>query len=138
MTTPSVPRSLVNVRLIDGPNLYFPRPAAKLTVDLTELMTLPVTAARDLGAELGLGTTRPGPPGTVFRQRFTIRLLTKIVRRIARAAGVTRLAVRIRTGESVNEIVVAYPWRNAGRAEALAYGLGRVLDGVADQRRSPK
>lgn len=131
MATESVPRSLVDVRLLDGPNLYFPRPAAKLTLDLTELMALPVAAARDLGTELGLGTTRPGAPGTVFRQRFAIRLLTQIVRRIARAAGVTRLAVRTRTGQSVNKIVVAYPWRNAGRAEALAYGLGRVLDGVA-------
>jgi cyanophycin synthetase len=131
VATESVPRSLVDVRLLDGPNLYFPRPAAKLTLDLTELMALPVAAARDLGTELGLGTTRPGAPGTVFRQRFAIRLLTQIVRRIARAAGVTRLAVRTRTGQSVNKIVVAYPWRNAGRAEALAYGLGRVLDGVA-------
>lgn len=131
MATESVPRSLVDVRLLDGPNLYFPRPAAKLTLDLTELMALPVAAACDLGTELGLGTTRPGAPGTVFRQRFAIRLLTQIVRRIARAAGVTRLAVRTRTGQSVNKIVVAYPWRNAGRAEALAYGLGRVLDGVA-------
>lgn len=131
MATESVPRSLVDVRLLDGPNLYFPRPAAKLTLDLTELMALPVAAACDLGTELGLGTTRPGAPGTVFRQRFAIRLLTQIVRRIARAAGVTRLAVRTRTGQSVNKIVVAYPWRHAGRAEALAYGLGRVLDGVA-------
>jgi len=26
---------------------------------------------------------------------------------------------------------VAYPWRNSGRAEVLAYGLARVLDTVA-------
>jgi len=30
----------------------------------------------------------------------------------------------------VTELVVAYPWRNAGRAEGLAYGLARVLDRV--------
>ena len=124
-------RSLVEVRLLDGPNLYFPRPAAKVTLDLTELLGLPAAAARDLGAELGLGTTRPGAAGTVFRQRFAIRLVTQIVRRLAQAAGVTRLAVRTRTGQSVNELVVAYPWRNSGRAETLAYGLAQVLDGVA-------
>jgi cyanophycin synthetase len=124
-------RSLVEVRLLDGPNLYFPRPAAKVTLDLTELLGVPAAAARDLGAELGLGTTRPGAAGTVFRQRFAIRLVTQIVRRLARAAGVTRLAVRTRTGQSVNELVVAYPWRNSGRAETLAYGLAQVLDGVA-------
>ena len=57
--------------------------------------------------------------------------MTQIVRRLARAGGVTRLAVRTRTGQAVNELVVAYPWRNAGRAEALAYGVARVLDSVA-------
>jgi cyanophycin synthetase len=133
MATGSAARSLVELRLLDGPNLYFPRPAAKLTLDLTELLGLPVAEARDLGAELGLGMTRPGAARTVFRQRFAIRLVTQIVRRLARAAGVSRLAVRSRTGQAVNELVVAYPWRNAGRAEALAYGLVRVLDAVADR-----
>ena len=131
MATASAARSLVELRLLDGPNLYFPRPAAKVTLDLTELLGLPETEARDLGAELGLGKARPGTAGSVFRQRFAIRLVTQIVRRLARAGGVTRLAVRTRTGQAVNELVVAYPWRNSGRAEALAYGLARVLDSVA-------
>ena len=131
MATAPTPRSLVELRLLDGPNLYFPRPAAKLTLDLSELVALPDTAARDLGTELGLGRPRPGAAGTGFRQRFAIRLLTQIVRRIARAGGATRLAVRTRTGQSVNELVVAFPWRNAGRAEALAYGVALVLDAVS-------
>jgi hypothetical protein len=33
--------------------------------------------------------------------------------------------------QSVTEVVVAYPWRNSGRPEALAYTLARVLDTVA-------
>lgn len=135
MASASDARSLVELRLLDGPNLYFPRPAAKVTLDLTELLGLQVAAARDLGAELGLGNTRPGAAGSVFRQRFAIRLVTQIVRRLASAGGATRLAVRTRTGRAVTELVVAYPWRNAGRAEALAYGLARVLDRVsADPR----
>ncbi len=32
----------------------------------------------------------------------------------------------------MNELVVAYPWRSSGRAEALAYGLAAVLDIVGD------
>ena len=124
-------RSLIELRLLDGPNLYFPRPAAKVTLDLTQLLGLPTADARDLGTELGLGTARPGNAGSVFRQRFAIRLVTQIVRRLARLGGVTRLAVRTRAGQAVSELVVAYPWRNSGRAEALAYGLARVLDSVA-------
>jgi cyanophycin synthetase len=130
MAAGPTPRSLVELRLLDGPNLYFPRPAAKVTLDLTELLGLPTADARDLGAELGLGTARPGHAGSVFRQRFAIRLVTQIVRRLARIGGVTRLAVRTRAGQAVSELVVAYPWRNSGRAEALAYGLGHVLDRV--------
>jgi cyanophycin synthetase len=131
MATASEVRSLIELRLLDGPNLYFPRPAAKVTLDLTELLELPEVAARDLGVELGLGTARTGTAETVFRQRFAIRLVTQIVRRLARAGGTTRLAVRTRTGQAVRELVVAFPWRNAGRAEALAYGLARVLDRVS-------
>jgi cyanophycin synthetase len=130
MASASDARSLVDLRLLDGPNLYFPRPATKVTLDLGELLGLEVAAARDLGVELGLGNTRPGAAGSVFRQRFAIRLVTQIVRRLASAGGATRLAVRTRTGQAVNELVVAYPWRNAGRAEGLAYGLARVLDRV--------
>ena len=129
-TTPAA-GSLVELRLLDGPNLYFPRPAAKVTLDLTELLRLSVADARDLGAGLGLGKARPGTAGSIFRQRFAIRLITQIVRRLARIGGATRLAVRTRTGQAVSELVVAYPWRNSGRAEALAYGLARVLDSVA-------
>ena len=125
------PKSLVELRLLDGPNLYFPRPAAKVTLDLDALMSLPVEAAGELGTGLGLGRTRPGPAGSVFRQRFAIRVVTQLVRRLARASGVSRLAVRTRTGSQVEELVVAYPWRNSGRAEALAYGLARILDGIA-------
>jgi cyanophycin synthetase len=131
MARASNARSLVELRLLDGPNLYFPRPAAKVTLDLTELLGLQVAAARDLGAELGLGNTRPGAAGSVFRQRFAIRLVTQLVRRLASAGGATRLAVRTRTGQAVNELVVAYPWRNAGRAEGLGYGIARVLDAVS-------
>ncbi len=122
------PESLVEVRLLDGPNLYFPRPAAKVTLDCAGLADLSVGSARSLADALGLGTTRPGPPGSVFRQRFATRLLTRVVRRLARAGGVARLAVRCRPGSSATELVVAYPWHNSARAVALAHGLGRVVD----------
>jgi cyanophycin synthetase len=39
------PRSLVEVRLLDGPNLYFPRPAGKVTLDCTGLVCIPADFA---------------------------------------------------------------------------------------------
>ena len=125
------PRALVELRVLDGPNLYFPRPAAKVTLDCSALIDMPLAEAREVAGALGLGNaTRPGEAGSVFRQRFAMRLLTQITRRIARAGGVNRLAVRCRTGTTLTELVVAYPWRNHARAEALGYGIAAVLDQV--------
>ena len=125
------PRALVELRVLDGPNLYFPRPAAKITLDCSAVIDLPPAAARELATALGLGgATRPGEAGSVFRQRFAMRLLTQITRRIARAGGVNRLAVRCRAGTTLTELVIAYPWRNHARAEALGYGIAAVVDEV--------
>lgn len=122
--------SLVEVRLLDGPNVYFPRPAAKVTLDIARLLEVDQGEARRLADEVGLPRTRPGPAGSAFRQRFAARLVGHLVRRLALAGGVRRLAVRSRPGGHVSELVVAYPWRNSGRAEVLADGLVAVLDTV--------
>jgi cyanophycin synthetase len=122
--------SLLEIRLLDGPNLYFPRPAAKATFDLSGLLDLPEDEARGFAGGVGLASARPGPPGSAFRQRFVARAVAHLVRSIARSAGVTRLAVRSRPGSATSELVVAYPWRNSGKAESLAEAVGSVLDGV--------
>jgi cyanophycin synthetase len=131
MAATSMTGSLVEFRLLEGPNLYFPRPAAKVTVNIEGLLRLPTAQARELAAELDLGRSRPGPPGSVFRQRFAGRAVAQLVRSIARAGGVTRLAVRARPGADVSELVLAYPWRNSARAEALGRAVADVLDQIA-------
>ena len=131
MAATSTTGSLVEFRLLEGPNLYFPRPAAKVTVNIEGLLQLPTPQARELAAELDLGRSRPGPPGSVFRQRFAGRAVAQLVRSIARAGGVTRLAIRARPGAEVSELVLAYPWRNSARAEALGRAVADVLDKIA-------
>lgn len=126
--------ALVEVRLLDGPNLYFPRPAAKVTLDLDRLLSVSTERARGFATEIGLAQARPGAPGSGFRQRFASRAVAHLVRQLARAGGTNRLAVRSRPGSRVEELVVAYPWRNSGRAEALAGGLAAVLDAVGGQQ----
>ena len=128
---PAPSSALVEVRLLVGPNLYFPRPAAKLTLDVSHLLGLPVEQARAVAGALGLAGARPGPPRSAFRQRFVARWAARLVRRLAAEAGVARLAVRSRAGAATDELVVAYPWRSSGRAEALGAAVAEVLDALA-------
>jgi cyanophycin synthetase len=123
---------LVEVRLLDGPNLYFPRPAAKVTLDIGPLLGLELDQARRFATEVGLARSRPGPADSAFRQRFAARAVAHLVRQLAVAGGVRRLAVRSRPGSDVHELVVAYPWRNSARAEVLADGLAAVLDAIGE------
>ncbi len=141
MTEPSsgtefdhAPPALIEVRLLDGPNLYFPRPAAKVTLRISGLLSAPVETARGFAEQLGMRDVRPGEPGSSFRQRFAARAVTRLVRRLALAGGVKRLAVRSRTGVEVDQLVLAYPWRNSGRAEVLAEGVARALEVVGTPR----
>ena len=125
--------ALVELRVLEGPNLYVGRAAIKLTLDISGLLALDVGPAKQVAASLGLGETRPGATDSGFRQRFAIRLVAAAVRRLASAAGVSRLAVRVRPIGQVDRLVVAYPWRRRGIAETLGEEVAALLDAVADR-----
>ena len=122
--------ALVELRVLEGPNLYFPRAAVKLTLDLTRLVDAPTDVALRFASRVGLRTTRPGEPGSGFRQRFAARAVERLARQVAAEAGTTRLAVRVRSAGDVHQVVLAYPWRRRGRAEALGRAVADVLDAV--------
>ena len=117
--------ALVELRVLDGPNLYVSRPAVKLTLDAHALGALPEATVQEIAKSAGLTGSRPGEPGSGQRQRFSLRLLVHLTRQVAAASGTVRLAVRARPGTDVDHLVLAYPWRRRGRAEALAHGSGR-------------
>jgi cyanophycin synthetase len=127
-----VTSALVELRVLEGPNLYFPRAAIKLTLDLTGLVETPEDRAVRFATRIGLGQSRPGAPGSGFRQRFAVRAVGRLVRQIAREAGTTRLGVRVRPTSDVHRIVVAYPWRRRNRALALGTAVADVLDALGD------
>ncbi len=122
--------ALVELRVLEGPNLYFPRAAIKLTLDLTQLIDAPEEVALRFASRIGLRRARPGAPGSGFRQRFAARAVGRLVRQIAGEAGATRLAVRVRPTNDVHRIVVAFPWRNRTRAQALGRAVADVLDAL--------
>jgi len=124
--------ALVELRVLEGPNLYFTRAAIKLTLDLTRLIDAPEEDALRFASRIGLVKARPGKPGSGFRQRFAGRAVARLVRQVASEAGITRLGVRVRPTTDVHRIVVAYPWRNRTRAQALGNAVAQVLDAMRD------
>jgi cyanophycin synthetase len=124
------PGSLVELRVLEGPNLYFPRAAIKLTLDIAGLAAVPEDTARRFAQRIGLRNARPGPPDSGFRQRFALRAVGRLVRAIASESGATRLAVRVRPTSDQHQIVVAFPWRHRNRAQVMGAAIAEVLDAV--------
>ena len=122
--------SLVELRILEGPNLYFPRAAVKLTLDVSTITEAGDEAVLRFARRIGLRTTRPGAPGSGFRQRFALRAVERLVRAIANEAGTRRLAVRVRATSDPQVLVVAFPWRNRERARALGEAVAHALDAL--------
>jgi len=123
---------LVELRVLDGPNLYFPRPAVKLTIAVGGWLDVPEerleTALERVGA-----TGRPGRPGSDQRRRTISRVAARVTWRLAAASRV-RLAVRSRPGPERDQVVVAFPWRRRGAAEALGREVAPLLHEVGGRR----
>ncbi len=126
------------VRILEGPNLYVNRPAVKVSLVMPGQLGMDGHEALALGRRLGLGTARPGRPGTGQRQRFLMRVVEHVVRRVAAEAGVRRLAVRTRAGRHTEDVVVAVPWRRRGRAVALGEALAPLLTALSEPNADPQ
>ena len=120
---------LTEVRLLEGPNLYFSRPAVKVSLALPGYQALDAASASAIAAVVGLRRAIPGKPGSEQRQRFLSRLAGTVLRRIADTVP-SRVGVRGRVGTDLNSVIVAFPWRHRGRAVSLGEELGPVLAGL--------
>jgi len=122
--------ALVELRVLEGPNLYFPRAAIKLTLDISSLAAAPEDRAARFARRIGLRNVRPGAPDTGFRQRFAARAIARLVRAVAAESRTSRLAVRVRPTSDPHRIVVAYPWRHRERAQVMGRAVAGVLDAL--------
>ena len=122
--------SLVELRVLEGPNLYFPRAAIKLTLDVSALAAASDDTAQRFAKRIGLKNARPGPAETGFRQRFATRAVARLVRAVAAEAGTARLAVRVRPTNDPHQIIVVFPWRRRERAREMGRAIGDVLDAL--------
>ncbi len=131
MSTPA-PVTVIEVRVLEGPNLYFPRPAIKVIADCPGYLSADERTLRAIARRLGMRGVRPGVPDSEQRQQAVMRLVVQVVRRIAAQSGTPTLGVRVRTGGSRSQVVVAFPWRWRGRGLALGESLGPALSGLLD------
>src|SRR5689334_13367059 len=120
------------VRVLEGPNLYFAKPAIKVSLELPGYLSADEADLKKLARSVGLKSSRPGAPGTEQRQRFVMRLVERATRRLAAASGTTRLGVRTRPGSDPAQVVVAFVWRRRGRARALGEGVAPLLQSWLD------
>ncbi len=131
------PIRVAEIRVLDGPNLYFPRPAIKLTLDAPAWMRASEDRLTEITGTLGAWTATPvGAAHSDQRRRAVARMASRLARSIALASGSRSLAVRGRLGPAPNQVVVAFPWRRQHAAEVLAsetaWAMGAIL------RRSPR
>ena len=122
------------VRVLEGPNLYFTRPAVKVVLAVPGLVGMPdadFAALWDRAGARGGGGRALAPAGSAGRQRMVLRLIESMTRRLVRAVGVTRVGLRVRAGSGVDEVVVAFVWRHRHRAVAFGEALAPLLDQIA-------
>ena len=140
--------ALVELRVLDGPNLYFTRPAVKLTLAVPGWLGAGETKIANRAATFGVSgriaehgsngspriRLRPGEPWTEQRARFVARLAAHLTRSLADATG-TELGVRARPGPEPDQIVVAYPWRRRSAAEAFGREVASLIGAALTTRR---
>ena len=119
--------TVTHVRVLEGPNLYFTRPAALLTLAVPGYLAAERDRLAEVAHELGVRRSEPGRPGTEARQRFVLRVVERAVRVVAAGVGFPRLGVRTRAGAAPQELLVAVAVRHRGRAMALGEELGPLL-----------
>ena len=128
--------TVVEVRVLDGPNLYFTRPAIKLTLGVAPWLALPDERAQRLTTRAGFtSVATAGAPNSDQRRRYLARFAVHVARLLADATA-THLAIRGRPGPDPEQIVVAFVWRRQRAAEAFARELAPLLELCLDGRRS--
>jgi len=124
----------IELRVLEGPNLYFPRPAIKLTLDATRWLAVTEERFARIASAVD-ANGKAGRPASEQRLRAIARLAATLTRRVASASAV-RLGVRARPGPEPDRVVVAFPWRRRGAAEALAREVADLMGELLSSRRA--
>src|SRR4051794_22931547 len=128
---------LVEVRLLEGPNVYRLGPAAKIEVAIGRRRTW--YGRREPGRHAVVRLAAPVPAG---EWPSSVRSLVGWVRRLRRVAGSAEAAAglaRVHRSSDPGHWIVEFPYVGLGRAEAIAEGAWELADRGADPaRRRPR
>jgi cyanophycin synthetase len=126
----------VELRVLTGPNLYFPGPAVKLTLDARPALDADAgdvlawrRALRMLGTSVGL-------PGSAGRHAAAAQIAATVVRRSA--ARIHRRVPAVGEVGDGGTVIAAFPFRRRGTAEALGAVVARTFADITDGTVSPQ
>ena len=125
----------IELRVLTGPNLYFPRPAVKLTLDATA--ALAADSAVMLGWQRAL-TTRGhsvGLPGSDARAAAVADLAAALIRRVGTKIR-RRLAAVGRPGDD-ETVIAAFPFRHRELAEAFGQAVAMAFAELTEGGAAP-
>lgn len=129
---PDAPREL---RVLTGPNLYFPRPAVKLTLDASGVLA--ADPAQVVAWQRALRVREPtvGLPHSPARSVAAAELAAAVVRRAAGRLR-TRVAAVGRPGDD-DTVVVAYPFRHRTTAELFGDAVAQAFQAITQRGAEP-
>ncbi len=129
------PSGPIELRVLTGPNLYFPRPAVKLTLDASGVLA--ADPARVVAWQRALRVREPtvGLPRSPARAVAAAELAAAVVRRAAGRLR-TRVAAVGRPGDD-DTVVVAYPFRHRRTAELFGAAVAEVFAAVTLRDEDP-
>lgn len=111
---------IVEIRDLDGPNMFLLRPAIKLEID-TGGGEIRVHERRAMGLILDDSYAQPEPPfiAQVDRERL-FSLLVEVIHVLHDRVRAVRPEVIVRSMEEVNHVVIAFSWSHRRLGEAIA------------------
>ena len=121
----------VELRLLTGPNLYFPRPAVKLTLDGAGVLGADAGTVVGWQRALGVRGGAVGLPFSPVRLAAAAALAAAVIRRAGATLGL-RVAALARPGDE-HTVVVAFPFRRPGTAAAFGTAAARAFHDITSQ-----
>ncbi|MGI8417843.1 MAG: Mur ligase family protein [Nakamurella sp.] len=124
----TAPAEPIELRLLTGANLYFSRPAVKLTLDATAAMAAEAGAMLEWQSRLKMHGVQVGLPGSESRAIGVAELAATLVRRAGTAIRSRLPAV----GQPADDdtVVVAFPFRHAGTATVFGTAVAAAFAAI--------